>query len=224
MFKKCVMSILFFIAITLSTFGDTPRFLINNSHTNSISAIEYSELSNTLVTAGNDGKLKVWGLPDGKLEYQLQASYTQIRKMAISQSGSYAAIISSDGINVVELSVWNWKTGKKLFSKRLKEVPLFITFSPKGTFLVYGKTDWNSLVFLNAKTGSKRYPIREGFGIVSSAFISNSEKTLLTYNSSGSIQYWDLKNGKRKTKIPTTPDLKNISFTSSGRYMTGYDG
>ncbi len=215
--------LIFTLAASLVYAAD-PRFIINSGHTEAVSEMDYLSADNLLITGSYDGTIKVWSGKTARIEYQLQVSHMPVRKLAADRSGPYVAAVVSDGINSVNLSVWNWQTGQMLFRHRIEEIPLFVKFSPNGTFLVYGKTDFDSLVFLDARKGTGLDLIPEGFGIVSSVFISQSEKTLLTYNSSGSIQYWDLTNGSRKTRISTVPNLEHILFSSNGRYMTGYNG
>ncbi len=197
---------------------------MNSGHTDAVSSMDYSIKDNLLFSSGLDGTVKAWNPDNAKMEYQFQVSHMPVRDVTACGSKPYFAAIESDGINSVNLSVWNWQTGERLFKQRMSEVPLFIKFSPKGNFIVYGKTDWNSLVFIDAETGKPLPYLQEGFGIVSSAFISESEKTILTYSNSGYIQYWDLISGARKTKIQTFTNLEQISFVSSGRYMTAYNG
>ncbi|HAK46350.1 MAG TPA: hypothetical protein DCO79_10600 [Spirochaeta sp.] len=219
--KLLALHLLIFTILTSAAFAEDPRFLVNSGHTDTISSLDYLEEDNLLLSGSYDGTIKVWN-SDGQIKYQLQISHMPVRKVAACPGKPIVAVIAGDGINSVNLTVWNWQTGELIFREMLAEMPLFIKFSPQGNFLVYSKTDWDSLVFLDSETGNKLNLLPEGFGIVSSVFISDSEKTLLTYNNSGSIQYWDLRNGTRKTKISTIPSLENISFTSNGRYMTGY--
>lgn len=209
---------------SLFIYADISQYTIRSSHTGSITSMDFSEYSKTLITGGEDGVIKVWDIKNGNLKNQIQISNVPIKKLSASDKKPYLAIISGDGINSIDISVWNWKTGKILFSNRLAETPIFIDFSPQANFIVYGKTNWDSLVFLDAESGSILKPIDEGFGIVSSVFITDTEKTLLSYNSSGSLQYWDITSGKRKTKIPTLANIEQTFFSNSGRYMIGFNG
>lgn len=222
--KRLAVLLLIFLTVSFTINAQVPRFIINSGHTGKISSLDYQKDKNLLFSGGHDGIIKVWNASTGKIKYQIQVSHMPIQQIEVSSSKPYVAAVVSDGINAANLSVWNWETGTLVYRHRLSENPLFVLFSPQGNFIMYGKTDWDSLVFLDADTGDSLNLIPEGFGIVSSAFISDSEKTLLTYNNSGTIQYWDLTNGNRKTKISTVANLGNISFTPSGRYMTGFTG
>ena len=220
-----LLTVVFLICTSVfSLSAENPRFIINSGHTDLVSSLDAPAEGNLLVSGSYDGTVKVWNTANGKISYQLQVSHLPVRKTAVCPGKPIAAVVVSDGINAVDLTVWNWETGEMLFRHRLTEVPLFLKFSPQGSFIVYGKADWDSLSFLDAETGKNLNLIPDGFGIVSSVFISESEKTLLSYNNSGSIQYWDLTNGNRKAKMSTISDLEQLSFTSNGRYMTGFSG
>ena len=65
----------------------------------------------------------------------------------------------------------------------------------------------------------------EGFGIVSAAFISESEQTLVCYLASGSILYWDIERNQQKAApISTTSNLDMLEFSATGRYAVGCRG
>ena len=216
----CLLIILFPLAVS----AEAPRFIINSGHNGEINSLNYDPESNLIFSSGEDGTVKIWDSKKSKLVFQYQISHMPVRKVIPCPGKKIFAAVESDGINTITLSVWNWEDGKLYFKQQLEEVPLFLNFSPKGNFIVYGKTDWNSLVFIDAEKGSPLPYLKEGFGIVSAAFISGSEKTILTYSNSGYIQYWDLQTGTRKTRIPTFANLKQISFVSSGRYMSAFNG
>ena len=222
--KQHFVFLIILLSASFSIWAEEPRFIINSGHTDLVSSLDYLEDGNLIFSGSLDGTIKVWNSSTRKIDYQLQVSHMPVRLLEVCQSKPYVAAVISDGLNSASLTVLNWQTGELVFRHRLAENPLFVRFSPQGNFITYGKTDWDSLVFLDTESGKPLYLIGDGFGIVSSAFISDSEKTLLTYNTSGSIQYWDLINKVRKTKIATIPNIENISFTSNGRYMTGYSG
>ena len=219
--KKAAALIVIIFTAVLSYASDDPRFIIDSGHSGAVTALDYVESEKLIFSAGMDGTVKIWDETGSDLKFQLHVSYMPIRRMAVCDCLDLLAVVESDGINAYNLSVWNWKSGEMLYRQHIREIPLFLRFSPTGSFLVYGKTDWNSLIFIESETGARLPGIAEGFGIVSSVFISSSEKTLLTYSPSGSIQYWDLMSGERKQRFSAPANLENISFLSSGRYMTG---
>ncbi len=216
--------LILFILPILCISAEDSRFLINSGHSGTVSDTDFSADGKLIFSGGDDGTVRVWNSSNAQLLYRLQISHLPIRRISASTSKPYIASIESDGINSVNLSVWNWETGERLFRQRLNEIPLFLKFSPQGNFIVYGRTEWESLVFLDAETGRQLPYLTEGFGIVSSVFISDSEKTILTYSPSGNLQYWDLSTSTMKQKVQTVTNLEDISFSASARYMTAYDG
>lgn len=201
------------------------KVLISTGHTQSINDFAFHESNNTLFSAGDDGTLRVWDPRDSRLEHKLQISHLAIVKIAVHPNKPEVALVETDRINTYHLSVWNYSTGKELFSHKIKETPLSLKYSPQGTYLIYSRTDWKSLTFLDAATGQLSPLIDEGFGIVSDVFLSQSENTLLTYNASGTIRYWNTATGEQKTSpISTIGDLTQIQFSKNGVFMLGVKG
>lgn len=220
--KRGSIIFLLLIFMSISILWSEERVLISTGHTQSINDFALNESRSTLFSAGDDGTLRVWDTDSKQLLYNLQISHLPIVKLAVHPKSPYVALIETDKINTYHLSVWNYSTGKKLFSHKIQETPLFLRFSPQGSYLIYSRTDWKSLTFLKADTGQLVSVIEEGFGIVSDVFLSQSERTLLTYNSSGTIRYWNTEEGTQKTSpISTIGDLSRIQFSDNGMYMLG---
>lgn len=213
-------TILLLLAVSLEA---SDRIVINSGHTKPVRAFASDYEHNILFSGDENGTVKIWDLLKNHLIMNLQVSHLPIKKIAVNPVNSNIAILETDSLSTFKLSVWDWKTRTKLFTHRLSELPLFLMFSPKGSFIVYGKPDWNSLTFIDAKKGFRISMLSDDTGIVSSAFVSSSEKTILLYNPSGTIQYWDLKSGKQKVRpIRTKGNLSSINITQNGKYMTGY--
>ena len=127
---------LFFLlfAITLHTFSQD-NIIINSGH--SYSVHNFSSANNQLFSCDNRGTLMVWDIAKKTLTKKLQISYLQIRNMVVNFDGTRVAIVETDTISSFKLSVWDLQNDKKLFSHRMEELPLFIEFSPKGSYIVY---------------------------------------------------------------------------------------
>jgi len=208
--------------VSISTAWTNSRMIVSTGHTERINELAYQKSDNTLFSAGNDGTLRVWDIGTKQLLYKLQISHLPIEKLAVHPSKPQVALVRTDRINTFHLSVWNYESGEELYSHKIEEIPLFLKYSPQGSYLIYSRTDWKSLVFLMADTGQFTPIIDEGFGIVSDVFLSQSENTLLTYNSSGTIRYWNTETDEQKTSpISTIADLIEIHFSENGVYMLG---
>ncbi len=165
-----------------------------------------------------------WDTKTKSLIEKLQISYLTIKDITVNSTGTKLAVVETDNISSFRLSVWDLKNKVILFSHKMEGLPLFIKFSPSGKYIIYSKTDWNGLIFLDSKRGSEVPLIFEDYGIVSSVYITSSEKTLMFYSPSGNIQYWNLTNGKLKAKpIVTRKNLTSINMTEDGTLMTALD-
>ncbi len=222
---KRVFILLVLLTVSLAPAWTEDRVLISTGHTQSINDFALLESDNTLFSAGDDGTLRVWDSGTNRLLHKLQISHLPIVKIAVHPEKPEVALVETDRINTYHLSVWNYSTGKELFSHKIQEIPLFLKYSPQGTYLIYSRTDWKSLTFLDADTGQLSPVLGDGFGIVSDLFFSQSEKTLVTYNASGTIRYWNTENGEQKTTpISTIGDLTKINFSENGVFMLGVKG
>ena len=199
---------------------------IDTGHTQTINDLAINRETQQLFSVGDDGTLRVWDARvssgnRGKLLHKLQISHLSIVRVAVHPSLPQVALVETDRINTFHLSVWNYEENRELFSHKIDEVPLFLKYSPQGTYLLYGKTDWKSITSLDAQTGEVLPLIDQGFGIVSDLFISQSEKTLLSYSPSGMLRYWNVATGEEKTSFTTLGDLTKVQFSANGVYMTG---
>ncbi len=219
--RRFKLLIILLTILTVHAFSED-KPVINSGHSHPVQS--FSSNGNILYSCDDRGTLMVWDTNTKALIKKLQISYLQVRNMAVNFDGSRIAVVETDTISSFKLSVWNIETEEKLFSHKMEELPLFIQFSPKSSFIVYSKTDWNSLIFLDAEKGFEVPLMYDDYGIASSAYITNSEKTLLFYSPSGTIQYWNLSNGIIKTPpIRTRKDLSSINITEDGAFMTAFD-
>ena len=62
----------------------------------------------------------------------------------------------------------------------------------------------------------------EGFGIVGFAEMSRTEKTLMTYQVSGRITYWDLASGSQTLDVPSVPYLAGIRILPDRGSLVAY--
>jgi WD40 repeat protein len=198
---------------------------VRSSHTGSITSLIQRSSDSILVSASEDGSIKIWDIREGFLISSIQTSHLGIPIIQVHPTLPRIALVTTDGINTFRLELWDWETKTRLFSKRIEEVPLFLAFSPLGSYLAYGKTDWDSLVILDAERGFEQRLISEGFGIVSAVFITESEKTLLAYSPSGLLRYFDLETGKSKASpIRTKSGLEQVQFSPDGLYLFAKEG
>lgn len=212
------------LTIAAGTLFAEPRLVVQTGHIGQVTALAVDSKDSLLFSGGSDGTIRAWNLATNELAYSLQVANLPIRLLAVDPVRPEIAVFETDNINVYRLEVWNWRTGKLLYTRDLNETPLLLQYSPNGDFLVYSVTSWNSLTFLDASTGAVLPYFTNGFGIVSALIISSSGKNMMTYSPSGALQYWTIDTGTLRQTYTTLPNLTAISFTSNNRYMFAASG
>jgi WD40 repeat protein len=210
------------LLLPFSLFGANERIIVDTGHTKSVRTTLLSRDGERLYTGSDDGTVRIWDTDRESIVNKLQISHLPVVKIAVDPEGEKIALIETDRINTYHLSVWNLRSGKELFSHKLTEVPLFLSFSPRGSYLIYGLTEFDSLNFLDPDSGESFDPIKESLGIVSHIYMSDTEKTLITYSPTGKIRYWSMENGSEKiSPRQTERDLLHPHVLPGAQYMTG---
>ena len=203
-------------------YGETDGSLvIQSGHTDAVTRIAITPDEESLVSISKDGTLRVWDLSSHALTYRAQISRLPVVELVVHPTLPRAAVIESNGISIHRLSVWDWDENRRVFSRDLETLPLYLSFSPGGSFLAYSVADWQSMTILDARTGGLPSYLRSGFGIVSAFRISSSEQRIAVYLPSGSIQYRDLRTGSLVQEYRTLSNVDQPAFISNNRYMIG---
>lgn len=175
---------------------------------------------NSFVSAGQDGFLIRW-TEDGAGEHY-QISDLEIRMIARAPNGTDIAVYETDGGLVNRLSVWNWKTLTRKYARRFSNAITSLSYTEKGTFIVVGTATVNGVVFLNASTGSVvSGKIREAPGIISMAVSSSTENTMVTYSPSGTLTYYNLRNGQQSAKFDVSFGLEQPVLFNNNVFFAG---
>ena len=220
--KRRIAVFLLFLTLLIRCEGDEVGVL-QNGHNGPILSMAKDDRRNLLFTGGKDGTIRVWSGNPLILLRKIQVSHLPILSLSVDSKKGLIGVVESNGLTQHFLSVWDWETGVRKFHIPLKEFPLFMQFSPQGTFIGLCKPTWQSLTLYEAETGEPLPYLQEGFGIVNFFLVSATENTLLSYSpASGTLIYWNLREGTRKTTIRTVTDLKNVRILTD-RHAVGFD-
>ena len=219
--RRLIFAFFLLIPVLLAANTPQPRIVIQSGHSGAVRSVAYQKSTGLTVSTGVDGTIRVW--KSGTLVYKRQVSHLPLSDLIVHPNLPVAAYIATDSINTYRLSVYNWVEDHELYSIRIQDAPLSLGFSPQGSYLFYSRADLNSLTILDAESGAPMEIATGGVGIVSSAFFSNTESTMVSYLPSGNIIYWDLENNSRKAApISTMNDLEMVKFNNTGRFGVGY--
>ncbi|MBN2444871.1 MAG: hypothetical protein JXJ04_26185 [Spirochaetales bacterium] len=200
--------------------------IIQSGHRGIINELIHHPAKPVLFSAGEDGTVKIWDTDSGELLRSIRVHYRPVKHIAIHPLLPYCAVLEIIEPLSSRLSVWNWETGEKKYEIDLKQIPLFFTFSTKGNYLVYGKSEWKSLSFHKAETGELLPLFPDGFGLVSYATFSKTEKNIMTYQPSGKIMYWEIKSQNQLLADPvaTLSNLTAISISDKKTFIAASTG
>ena len=121
-------------------------------------------------SVGDDGFVIKWNSENKGEHYQI--SDLEIKYITASPNGTDIAIYETDGYSVNRISIWNWKTKRRLVVKRFTDTISTINFSEKGSWLMIGTNSVDGIIFLNAKTGTVLRKVKESPGMVTMIYSS----------------------------------------------------
>ena len=201
--------------------AENARSIIDSGHAGAVRWIESDERRGLLFTAGDDGTVRIWDRSAGTLVRALHVTQLSAVRIAVNPSATQLAVVVTDG-SASFLSVWDWEKERQLYRLWLKEDPAFLRYSGQGTYVLFGESSWQGLKIIRSEDGSPVPFHPEGFGIVGFAELSRTEKTLMTYQVSGRITYWDLATGNQTLDVPTVPYLSGIRIWPDRGSLVGY--
>lgn len=204
---------------TLST-----RAVVSSGHRGAVLDMAEDGDRGLLFSVGEDGFLRVWDAEAGTLVRKIAVTRQRIASIALDPVAPRAAVVVTDGVRSFAVQVWNWDTEKLLYSIPLGNAPLFVRFSRSGTYLLCGDMQWTGLHVHRSRDGTAVPFHPEGFGMVGFAEVSRSDSTLLTYQPSGTLSYWDLATGEVIREMTAAAGLVNVRTSEDRATLVGLDG
>lgn len=179
-----------------------------------------NDIDNVFFTSGKDGFLVKWSSDNSGEHYQITEH--EIKMICVSPDGKDIAVYETDGGLINRVSVWNWDTLSKRFSRRFSDSITSLSYSEKGNYLMVGTATVDGVVFINPISGNViNNKIKESTGIVSYSLTSQTEKTTVMYSPAGSLSYYNLISGRVTKKLNIVQGLSNIVLFNNNLYLAG---
>ena len=186
---------------------------IDTGHQGEITALAHDPRLGVLASGSTDGTVRIWDIDVASQVKSLLVSHRIVRALDFHPRDPLLAVLEVSSPERTRITVWNWQTGRSLYTLTLDAVPLYMGFSTLGSYLVYTQARWESVSVHDARTGRRLPYLSQGFGIVSYVAFSRSERNLMTYQSSGRITYWELRTGEKLKEVTTAPGLTSSAIT-----------
>jgi WD40 repeat protein len=212
---------------------DSPQLVLQN-HTAPITRVVFSHDSQFLASAGKDGTVCVWRMPEGQLTHTLQGHKDAVSCLAFHPTQPWLATGGDDG------TVRLWKDGKEVQRGTLGRKINALAFHPDGKRLaVHVQTSFfpgeeeAALQFLDVSTwtpvSSKRF--MEKWACLSLAFSPDGSLLAATYEFQSSLTVFDGNTGEALPGIRSRDesprdrsDVNRVVFPDNGAVLLGGTG
>ena len=201
-----------------------PRFLINSSHHGAINDLAYDAPRRLLFSAGDDGTVRVWSHDRRTIVRNLRLGAARVQRIAVHPEDTLVAVVLRFSGRGDLLEVWDWSTGRRRYRHELEEAPLHVGFTSRGSSLVYTRARFDSVVFLDPRTGRRQRRLPSAFGIVSYVTTSTNDRTIMTYQPTGEVRFWDADTAKLKAAMPTPANLEEIAVSADRSLLVARSG
>jgi WD40 repeat protein len=186
-----------------------------NSSDNLVLAIDISADSGHALTANRED-FALWNIKTGKSEGYWQVRESNIRDIAISNSGDYLLIGKSNGV-VVHFAV---DTGRRLEFLGHKEKVNTVDMLPNGRVAMSGANDFTAYVW-DTQSGQVVYQFNHS-SRVSKVALDTQGRYAFSADSMKGAYIWDLKTGKRISSLQGTKRhevFSTVRFSPDGTTM-----
>lgn len=194
-------------------------------HWGEVRSVVHAPNQDRVVTAGEDGSIRVWSTVRPSLLRVHSVSPRALSHLTLHPSLPHAAVIENSGSSRPVLSVWNWDTGRKVFRTELQTEPLSMAYSPNGSFLVFTIESLNSVVIVSPETGEVLDHGVQRTGIASYFTVSGSETTLMAYTpGNGRFTYYNIEDGRVLQTVNSESHLENLTILPNRRLSVAQRG
>ncbi len=215
--KKFFLTISAFLCAT-SVFSQARNS--SQAHLSEITNLSHISSDGSVFSAGTDGFVIKWNNEDGE-HYQL-TDY-EIKLIARNPANNNEiAIYETNGASLHKVTVWNWSKFTKRYGYFFTDSITSLAFSSKGSFLICGTTSVNGAYFINNSSGSLiQNKIKDNTGVVNMAVTSPTEKNIAIYSPSGTLTYYNLRNGQKQEKLNVEKNLSQGTMFNNFVFFAG---
>jgi WD40 repeat protein len=179
-------------------------------HNNRINAVALIPERNQVISALDDGTLKLWNLNNSECQLTFKGHSNSVRAVAITPDNKYALSGSDD----CTLRLWNLDTGRyeRTFQGHTKSVSA-VDVAPNGQFAVSASYD-RTLRLWDLSNGTCKQILQGHQNLVNAVVITSDGKKAIS--ASRTLKLWDLNTGKCQLTLEGHDDSVNAVAIVSG--------
>jgi len=156
--------------------------------------------------------VKVWEVASGRLVRGFAGHTPRVHDLAFSPDGARLAACSEEKA----VKVWDWRSGKEIFSRACPGDGRGVAFSPDGKLLAVGLSGDEPLQVWDAGTGELVHTLRDERGWAYTVAFNRDGKLLAT--GPPGLELWDTATLKKVRTIPEVI-IEWAAFTPDGQTM-----
>jgi WD40 repeat protein len=199
-----------------------PVVLPVNGHRGAVNVLLWDH-QERILSAGADGFLGVWDISANAAVERFQLSPFPIISMVLRPDKPEIALIEGDESGLYRISAWNYETKKKLFIRYFNEPLSYINYSGGGNFLIVAGRSRTGVFFISPETGDDIPSSLNIRRTITFAATGKSERTMITYVSSGSLSYWELDSGNEIRRLSVPSDIQSPVLLGNNNFFAGFD-
>jgi WD40 repeat protein/predicted Ser/Thr protein kinase len=192
-----------------------PELAWAGGHSGSANYVTFSPDGSRLLSAGDDGTVKVWAVKAG-LPFLTLNGHFGIRGLSFSPDGKRLASAGLDHT----VRTWNVTTGQETLTlKGHGDAVLSVAFSPNGKYVVTGSADSTMRVW-NAATGGVIRTFRGHTGGVFSVAFSPDGARLASAGVDRAVKLWDSSTGQNTLTLKGhSAGVASVVFSHDGKHL-----
>jgi hypothetical protein len=191
-----------------------------SGHRGAITAMLMDERQRIL-SVGTDGFLQIWDRTNNAPVLRFQVSTYSISSMVLRPGKPELAIVETNASGLSRISVWDYEQKRNLFTFPFSDTVSHVYYSARGSYLLVAGSAGVTLI--HSESGNT-LPSPEGLtGQVVFAATGASERSMITYLSSGFLRYWNLETGAMTQSVNVPRDIKSPLLLGNNRFLAGFD-
>lgn len=185
------------------------------AHHSDVNDLAFSPNGKVLVSASNDGTIKLWALPSGKLLRRLKGSRAKgyVRAVAFHPNGR--VLVSG---STTDLRFWALPKGRALASHQANEVR-DVALSPDGRWIVSAHQD-GTLRRWSTKTRRPEKTLKGHSALVLTVAIDPGSKILVSGSSDRTLRIWSLGSGDMIRTVRADDFVRSVVVSTGKVFMS----
>jgi hypothetical protein len=141
--------------------------------------------------------------------------------MALRPGKPELAFVETNPSGLSRISVWDYEQKRNIFSFPFGDTVSHVYYSAGGTYLLI--TGSAGVTLIHSESGNT-LPSPGGLtGPVVFAATGPSERSMITYLSSGILRYWNLETGAMTQSVNVPRDIRSPLLLGNNRFLAGFD-